>query len=87
MSRYQDLGFHRMLIADRVRSDAYQRAIRALVREGDVVLDIGTGSGLLAMFACQAGASRVYAVERTSIASVARELARANGFADRIEVI
>lgn len=63
---------------------AYQDAIRKVVRPGDTVLDLGSGSAVLGMFACQAGAARVFAVERDEIIFVARELARANGFADRI---
>jgi hypothetical protein len=39
------------------------------------------------MFAARAGAARVYALERTTIAALAEELAAANGFADRVHVI
>ena len=84
MAGYGDLSFHRSLIGDKRRSHAYRQAILDVVHEGDVVLDIGTGSGLLACFACQAGAQRVYAVEQTEIINVAKQLAQDNGFADRI---
>lgn len=59
-------------------------AIAAAVHRGDVVLDVGTGSGVLAMLACRAGASRVYAIERGHILEVAREVARRNGMDGRI---
>ena len=52
-----------------------------------VVLDVGTGSGILAIWAAQAGAKKVYAVEATDMAVHARQLAQANGVADRVEVI
>jgi ribosomal protein L11 methylase PrmA len=52
-----------------------------------VVLDVGTGSGILAIWSAQAGARKVYAVEATNMAEHARELARANGVADIVEVI
>ena len=87
MINYSSPAFHHMLINDQPRSLAYQQAIAEIVRPGDTVLDIGAGSGILSMFACQAGASRVYAVERTSMAGVVRALAQANGFSDRIEVL
>lgn len=44
-----------------------------------VVLDVGTGSGVLAIWAAQAGAARVYAVEATSMAAHARRLCAQNG--------
>jgi protein arginine N-methyltransferase 1 len=52
-----------------------------------VVLEIGTGPGIFAVLACQLGASRVYAIEADPVIQVAREIAAANGCADRIEFI
>lgn len=75
---------HRLMIADRVRMAAYERAIGEVVRPGDVVVEIGTGTGVLACLAARAGARRVYAIEKTDVIEIARSLAAANGFADRI---
>lgn len=80
--------WHFSMLNDGPRNDAYDRAIRATVREGDVVLDIGTGSGILAMMAARAGAGHVYACEVVpEIAAKAREIVALNGLADRITVI
>ncbi len=84
---YQSLGFHRWMIADTVRTGTFQRAIEAAVRPGDAVLDVGAGTGILAMMAARAGARRVYAVEPSGVASLARRLVEENGLTGRVEVI
>jgi len=73
------------MVADRVRVDAYAQALRKTVRFGSVVVEIGTGPGIFAVLACQVGASHVYAIEPSEIIQVAREVAAANGYADKIE--
>jgi protein arginine N-methyltransferase 1 len=78
---------HRLYLSDRVRVDAYAAAIPLIVRPGDAVLDIGTGTGLLGILACRAGARRVYAVEADGTVEVARAVAAANGVADRMVFI
>ena len=72
------------MIADRVRVGSYAQALRKTVREGSVVVEIGTGPGIFAVLACQLGASCVYAIEPSEIIQVAREVATANGCADKI---
>lgn len=84
---YAEFEVHRTMIRDTVRTEAFRRAIDAVVRPGDVVLDVGAGSGILSVFAARAGAARVYAVEQTTIAVLAQEIAVANGVGDVVEVI
>ena len=83
---YSISGYGKM-IADSVRTDAYVQALRRSVRPGAVVLDIGTGTGIFALLACRFGAGRVYAIEPGNIIHVAREIAEANVFGERIEFI
>lgn len=78
---------HGAMLADRVRMDAYQAALERVVRPGCVVLDIGTGTGLMALIACRLGARKVYAVDPGDSIHLARAVARAAGFADRVEFI
>lgn len=52
-----------------------------------VVLDIGCGTGILSMFAAKAGASKVFAIECSSIVDYARKIVEANNFADVITII
>lgn len=73
------------MISDGVRMDAYARALRKVVKPGCVVLDIGTGTGVAAMLACQLGARRVYAIEPNDAIFVAQEIAAANGYGATIQ--
>lgn len=83
-----DLQFHAFcLTRTGTRLDQYARAIASRVREGDTVVDLGSGSGILAFLACVAGARRVYAIEAGEAISLGELLAIANGFQDRIEFI
>lgn len=75
------------MIADRVRMDAFAQALRQATTPESVVVDIGTGTGILALLACRFGARRVYAIEPDDAIQVAREIAAANGYADRIDFI
>ena len=75
------------MISDGVRMDAFVRALRGAVKPGAIVIDIGTGTGIFALLACRFGARRVYAIEPEDAIEVAREIAAANGCADRIEFI
>jgi type I protein arginine methyltransferase len=84
---YAEIEVHRTMICDRVRTEAFRRAIESVVRPGDIVLDVGAGSGILSMFAARAGAAHVYAVERTTVAVLAQELAAANGVAEIVQLI
>ena len=77
-------GFGEMML-DKVRMDPYVHALRDAVRPDSVVFDIGTGTGIFAMLACQFGARRVVAIEPGDAIQVAREIAAANGLSDRIE--
>jgi SAM-dependent methyltransferase len=84
---YDSLDIHRAMLRDAVRNDAYHAALTQTVRPGDVVIDVGAGTGILSMLAVQAGAAQVYAVERGAAAHVAVAMAAANGMADRIAVV
>ena len=87
------LGFgsaraHISMLNDRTRTQAYLDAITAMVKSDDVVVEIGTGTGVLAVAAARAGARKVYAIEQNArIAQVAESVFRDNGVADRVELI
>ena len=79
--------FHQAMLHDAARNRAYRQAIERFA-PGRTVLDIGTGSGLLAMMAARAGARRVYACEANPLlATAARKVIAANGLADKIVLL
>ena len=75
-----------LMADDGVRMSAYARAIERAVKPGSVVLDLGSGTGVCALLAARAGARHVYAIDLNPAVWVARDLAKENGFADRISV-
>jgi len=75
------------MLSDKVRMRAYRDAIFKIVKPGDVVVDLGAGTGLLSIWAVHAGASKVYAIEKTSAVVLAKEIAQANQCLDKIEFI
>ncbi len=82
--RHDVPDFHVRMLRDGLRNAAYRKALERFA-PGRVVLDIGTGSGLLAMMAARAGAAHVYACEASPLlAASARAVIAANGLADRI---
>ena len=68
------------MLEDHKRTGAYYAAVMQNRAQfvGKTVLDVGTGSGVLALFAAKAGARKVYAVEATDMAKHARRLVHAN---------
>lgn len=78
---------HALMLHDVDRTTAFRQAIADVVRPGDVVVDIGAGTGVLALAAAQAGARRVFAVEAGAISDVAQAMFDGNGVSDRVEVL
>ncbi len=66
------------MLADRPRMDFYHAAIARHVHPGDRVIDLGTGTGILAAFAARRDAAKVYAIDHSDILKHARRLAAHN---------
>jgi 2-polyprenyl-3-methyl-5-hydroxy-6-metoxy-1,4-benzoquinol methylase len=81
-----EFEYHFRMLMDRPRVEAYARAIARVVRPGQHVLEIGTGTGILAVLAARAGA-RVTAIERYAVIQTARIVAERSGVSDRIAFI
>lgn len=83
--------WHFVMMNDRLRNEAYDKAIRRQVARrlasgvAPLVLDIGAGSGLLAMMAARAGAAQVVTCEMVvPVAEKAREIIAGNGYTERV---
>ena len=84
---YDSLEIHRAMVRDEVRTGTYGKALASAVKPGDIVLDFGAGTGILSLLAAQAGAKKVYAVERAATATLAQQLIARNGANHRVDVI
>ncbi|XP_027072282.1 probable protein arginine N-methyltransferase 1.2 isoform X1 [Coffea arabica] len=86
---YSHFGIHEEMLKDVVRTKTYQNVIykNSFLFRDKVVLDVGAGTGILSLFCAKVGAKHVYAIECSSMADMAREIVKLNGFADVITVI
>ena len=76
------------MLGDHVRMEAYKKAIHEVVKQGDVVADIGTGSGCIAIVLASETPVRVDALDISEKAlNVARRNAQKNGVYNRIGFI
>jgi len=84
----QNLRYHQSLLRDEVRNRLFAAALERTVQPGSRVLDIGSGSGVWAIYAAKLGAARVTAVEtEPMLLPLIRALARENGVLDKITIV
>lgn len=73
---------------DKKRSFDFLSAINETVKKGDVVVDAGSGSGVLGLFAARAGAKKVFCIESNPrFIEIIKKNAKINDFSDVIQVI
>ncbi len=72
------IEYHRTLLADKVRNEAFRRALAQVVKKGSVVADIGSGTGLMAFLAGKCGAKEIYCYEFGGVIELAKKLAKDN---------
>ncbi|CAI0467440.1 unnamed protein product [Linum tenue] len=87
---YGQLLHQQNMLQDYVRTGTYYAAVMENRADffGRVVVDVGAGSGILSLFAAQAGAKHVYAIEASEMADYATKLIAGNpALGERITVI
>jgi len=82
-----EIDEHREYLSDQARVSAFRSAIEEVIKPDHVVLDLGCGTGILGLLACQAGAKRVYAIDQGGMIELARAIFVENGFQDRVRFI
>jgi len=80
------LRCHKTLVADRKRVLSYKKAIDKNVKKGDVILDLGCGTGILSFFAARKNAKKIYAVDISRrMINLAEKVARLNHLSEKID--
>ena len=79
--------YHIQISTDAERIGAWERALADVVRPGMLALEIGAGSGILAMLAARAGADVVSCENNAVLASIAEETVQQNGLAGRVRIV
>lgn len=76
-----------IMIHDTGRMQPYVQALKQAIKTDSIVLDIGTGTGIFSLLACQFGAKKVYAIEPSNAIHLAKEIAKINGYQNKIDFI
>lgn len=79
-----DIVEHKWLVSDSRSQNRFREVISKTVKPGDVVLDLGCGTGIHTLFALQSGARQVYAVDANAVIDIARTNIERNGFSDEV---
>ncbi|CAL8263042.1 unnamed protein product [Merluccius merluccius] len=77
---YAHFGIHEEMLKDEVRTLTYRNSMyhNKHVFKDKVVLDVGSGTGILSMFAAKAGAKHVYGIECSSISEYSERIIKSN---------
>ena len=70
---------HEKMLSDKQRMDTYHRAIIKHINKDDIVIDLGTGTGILSFFASQKSPKKIYAIEHGKIIETAKKICKNNG--------
>ncbi len=83
---YNSLEQQRWMVGDQPRTNAFAKAIAEVVKPGDIVIDVGAGTGVLSLLAAKAQAKQVTGIERSDMAILAKKLIQSNGYENCIDI-
>ncbi|XP_057693266.1 protein arginine N-methyltransferase 8-B isoform X2 [Corythoichthys intestinalis] len=86
---YAHFGIHEEMLKDEVRTLTYRNSMyhNKHVFKDKIVLDVGSGTGILSMFAAKAGAKHVYGIECSSISEHSERIIKSNHLDSVITII
>jgi predicted RNA methylase len=85
-SGYSKIDIHNEMCADKRRVDAYEAALKSSCA-GKLTIDVGAGTGILSFMAAEAGASRVYAIEKAGIFSKLKKEVAKRKLTDKVKIM
>ncbi|KAG8579711.1 hypothetical protein GDO81_011021 [Engystomops pustulosus] len=85
---YAHFGIHEEMLKDEVRTLTYRNSMyhNKHVFKDKIVLDVGSGTGILSMFAAKAGAKKVYGIECSSVSDYSEKIIKANHLDNRVKL-
>lgn len=87
VDQYTSVFQHRIMIGDRIRTQAYKKAIGKLNLSDKIVLDAGCGCGIMSFFAAESGAMKIFAVDRSNIIESAKKICKENHLENKIHFL
>lgn len=84
---FYDFVSYCSMLTDEKRLDAYVKALKEVITSESVVLDIGAGTGIFSVLACDYGAKKVYSVEINPLIKLLQDVIKERGYDAKIEII
>lgn len=85
---FSPIDFVGQCLVDGERIFSFRKAINKVVKQNDTVLDLGTGSGIMALLAARAGAKKIFAIEFDFfVAEIAERAIKANNLKEKINLL
>ena len=85
---YNSPTVHKEMLSDKVRTVAFDKALKKVVRKGDNVFDLGTGTSIMSLLAARSGAAKVYASDSADgMYYAAKRIIKDNKLDNKIKVV